>query len=441
MFRQGNGLFDQISQSRSSRNNNRIYRKYSVIYENLLDSFKFKNKKKINEKISTILGSWSKNSFSVDLSNLELKRKKLIISSNLVAQLKNFKFFFKKNLTSGNRVYKFYNNLVRYYYDNSVGRGDKNFDFSDKERKLKLLSFLYKNNFESTDLKIQQNFSKLNRWGVELGRGGFDWFWLRLGKTANVDKRVSVESERFIDSWGEESFDFLRKNLKYLTENQYTLKVMRSKYFNNQLSKNFTFYGLDNNMFNLKYDMLKNFYNLGLFGYQAYGKGLGNSNLSKYIERSIFDRLKQPLRVYMRERSPYLRNNYVILHQKVLKIYLNKKIKYNRVRFFIKPLQMYFRDFFRFSFDLKNINHVSRNELNLINLNIFSKFNSKHKVSRVKKLILNARILFKKNINNTYVISKKNLRIFNFLNTILKNFYNDLTENTLNVDQFKKIIK
>jgi hypothetical protein len=49
----------------------------------------------------------------------------------------------------------------------------------DSIRKLKMVSMLYKKNYYNTlqqDLKTQQNVSKLNRWGIELGRGGFDWF-------------------------------------------------------------------------------------------------------------------------------------------------------------------------------------------------------------------------------------------------------------------------
>jgi hypothetical protein len=89
------------------------------------------------------------------------------------------------------------------------------------------------------------------------------------------------------------------------------------------------------------------------------------------------------------------------MHQKLLTIYLNQKVKYENVRYFIKPLQIYFRDFVRFSLDLSVINYVSRSQLNLVNYNLYSKFTDKLKITKTKKLILNSRIFLIKILKQT----------------------------------------
>jgi hypothetical protein len=186
--------------------------------------------------------------------------------------------------------------------------------------------------------------------------------------------------------------------------------------------------------------MLKNFYNMGNFGSKGSDNFIKNRNFNNFIYSDILNRIKQPIRVYLKEKTPYSRYNYVIIHQKLLNIYLNKKIKYNKIRFLIKPLQMYFRDFFRFMFDLKNINYISRNQINIINLELFSKYSIKYKVSRVKKIILNARILYRKNKK----ISKNNYNFYlfyNFYNYIILNIYNNFFGESLTTNQIKKIIK
>jgi hypothetical protein len=97
-----------------------------------------------------------------------------------------------------------------------------------------MLSYLYKYS-NSQDLNIQQNISDTNRWGSDIGRGGFDWLWLRMSKYGNLTNRFSLEKGRFYDSWKERDYDISRKSLKYITENQYTMRLLRSKYFNKEI--------------------------------------------------------------------------------------------------------------------------------------------------------------------------------------------------------------
>ena len=140
----------------------------------------------------------------------------------------------------------------------------------DGIRKFKLISIHYKKNENKNipiDLKNQQNISKLNRWGVELGRGGFDWFWLKLSKyNKNINLREMVEKKRFNRSWFANKNNILRKYLKYLTINQYTLKLIRSKYFGTQLTSPKLINGLGNNLENLKKIMVSSYYPIGQIG-------------------------------------------------------------------------------------------------------------------------------------------------------------------------------
>jgi hypothetical protein len=132
------------------------------------------------------------------------------------------------------------------------------------------MSTLYKKNYYKTnqqDLKTQQNVSKLNRWGIELGRGGFDWFWLKISKYGKNNKiREIIEKKRFNNSWVAENVNILRKYLKYLTINQYTLKLIRSKYFGTQLSSQYINNGLGNSLVDLKNIFIKNYYPIGQTG-------------------------------------------------------------------------------------------------------------------------------------------------------------------------------
>lgn len=263
-----------------------------------------------------------------------------------------------------------------------------------------------------------------------------------MSKSTGLGSRFKLESRRFSDSWLRPDYDMLKKSLKYLSSNQYTLRIMRSKYFNKQLSKKNTYYAIDNNLYNLKYNLINNFYNLGSFGTPV---GLSKTsygfNYLDLLGSKVLNRIKQPIRSYLREKSPYGRNSYVILHQKILSIYLNKKVKYNKVRFLLKPLQLYFRDFFRFNFSLKNINHICRNQLNLININITNSFSSKIKLTRTKKIILNSRILYKQT-KLYYNDKSSNIGLFvSFFNNIVCKFYSDIYKDTMSLDQIKKIIK
>jgi len=111
------------------------------------------------------------------------------------------------------------------------------------------------------------------------------------------------------------------------------------------------------------------------------------------------------------------------------------------VRYFIKPLQFYFRDFIKFGFDLKNINYISRNEINLINYNLNKKLIQKKKLTKIIKLILNSRLLFRKiiiisnNTNKDFFMYKK------LMNLVLKPIYLKIQKNTLDYYQLKKILK
>jgi len=439
-FRSGFGLKDLISNSRNSRNFNRIFKKYNKSYSNIIELTRYKLLKNYNSKIDKLLNknlNINNNSIKTNLFN---KRSSLILNKNKYFQIKYLESTNIKNKLFGNRLFKFHYNFIK--NQNFFLLNDYNFDYSDRKKKLKLMSLIYKknenlNNIE--DLKIQQNYSKLNRWGTELGRGGYDWFWLRLNdKSSNL--RNKIENIRFNDSWVSNNNDLLRKSLKYLTSNQYTLRLIRSKYHSKELNKMFVYYGKNQNLFNLKYNLLSNFYNFGNFGSSKTDIKIKESYLNSIILDNLLNRIKQPLRVFIKEKSPYSRYNYVILHQKLLNIYLNKKIKYNRIRFLIKPIQIYFRDLFRFFFELKNINFITRNQISLINSNIVNKFSNKYKTTKIKKLILNGRIIFKKNIS-IYKNYKNKSLFYIFYKNVIKKFYNSLFSNNLSVNQIKKIIK
>jgi len=78
--------------------------------------------------------------------------------------------------------------------------------------------------------------------------------------------RESLEMTRFLNSWPINNFSIMKKYLKYITINQYTLRIIRSKYFNKQFNKLFLYYGKNQNIFNSKYNMIENFYPIGLLG-------------------------------------------------------------------------------------------------------------------------------------------------------------------------------
>jgi hypothetical protein len=137
-----------------------------------------------------------------------------------------------------------------------------------------------------------------------------------------------------------------------------------------------------------------------------------------------------------------LRFNYVFLHQKILDIYLNYKRKYNRVRFLIKPLQLYFRDFFRYGLDLRQINNITRNELNLVNSQLYGRFVEKINVSNAKKIILNSRIYYKKNIKYTIPNIDNGVGLVKIIyNSLLKPIYSELFKGTVGLFQLKKLLK
>lgn len=163
-FRSGFGLKDLISNSRNSRNFNRIFKKYNKSYSNIIELTRYKLLKNYNSKIDKLLNknlNINNNSIKTNLFN---KRSSLILNKNKYFQIKYLESTNIKNKLFGNRLFKFHYNFIK--NQNFFLLNDYNFDYSDRKKKLKLMSLIYKknenlNNIE--DLKIQQNYSKLNR--------------------------------------------------------------------------------------------------------------------------------------------------------------------------------------------------------------------------------------------------------------------------------------
>jgi hypothetical protein len=93
------------------------------------------------------------------------KKKNLILKTNKYVQFKlfnNINIFYNK--LSKNTIFKFHYNFLQNINKNN--NSEYYLDYSDRNKKLKLLSLIYKksnniNNFN--DLKTQQNYSKINR--------------------------------------------------------------------------------------------------------------------------------------------------------------------------------------------------------------------------------------------------------------------------------------
>jgi hypothetical protein len=272
-YRKNIGIRDPISSSRSSRNSNKVFRKYNKKFEYLISYDKKKKYlKKINIVENNIFNLYLKSEFKKLKEKIINKKKKIILETNIYKQLNIFNKKITKPLKLSNRLFKFHYNMInRKVY--ITKKFDNKLAGYDSVRKLKMMSTLYKKNYYNTvqqDLKTQQNVSKLNRWGIELGRGGFDWFWLKVSKFGNVDKknkiREIIEKKRFNNSWVGENLNILRKYLKYLTINQYTLKLIRSKYFGTQLSSPYINSGSGNNLVDLRKIFIKNYYPIGQTG-------------------------------------------------------------------------------------------------------------------------------------------------------------------------------
>ena len=95
-------------------------------------------------------------------------------------------------------------------------------------------------------------------------------------------------------------------------------------------------------------------------------------------------------------KSPYEMVNYNFLQQKALSLYINNKKKYEKLRFIVKPLQVFFRDYLNYNTDLSRVNYFHRSDKNLINTNVTNRFNSKVGLTKAKKLILNSRLQYRK---------------------------------------------
>jgi hypothetical protein len=92
--------------------------------------------------------------------------------------------------------------------------------------------------------------------------------------------------------------------------------------------------------------------------------------------------------------------------------------------------------------DLRQINYIARNELNLVNTQLYDRFIEKIKISNTKKIILNSRIYYKKNIKHTIPKIDHNFGFFNKIYSILlKPTYSELFKDTLSIFQLKKLLK
>jgi hypothetical protein len=122
-------------------------------------------KKNFNIKVSNLLNSKIINN-ELYIRKLFLNKKQnLILKTNKYIQFKlfnNSNIFYSK--LSKNTIFKFHYNLLKNINKNN--NSEYRLDYSDRNKKLKLLSLIYKksnniNNFN--DLITQQNYSKLNR--------------------------------------------------------------------------------------------------------------------------------------------------------------------------------------------------------------------------------------------------------------------------------------
>jgi hypothetical protein len=84
-----------------------------------------------------------------------------------------------------------------------------------------------------------------------------------------------------------------------------------------------------------------------------------------------------------------------------------------------------------------------RNNLNIVNSKINTESLKSKKITKVKKLILNSRVQYGKNIKfflNKKILNKNNLNGI-FKNQIITPTINNLLKNTISIDQLKKLIK
>ena len=148
----------------------------------------------------------------------------------------------------------------------------------DIDRKERLLTIKESLEFDelldpNIDLPEQAGVAPINRWGPSTGRGGLDWFWLRLSAikpnsefvSDNHSIRDGIEKARFIESWVpyvEQS----RRMLKYATLNQYILKAVRAKMFETKLSTNSVTLHRNNKLDELKDTILSDYYSFNHTG-------------------------------------------------------------------------------------------------------------------------------------------------------------------------------
>lgn len=435
-FRQTNKQKKILDNPKLNRNFGRLFRKLNKDLSVYQTEKYIGNKKKLLEKNL----DEEKNTIEKLEELRELGKVDLIKTQNLYKQLQK-----ENDIPTLTLHYNLLRKKTSMLAKNSI------YVHADRERKLNLLQKVYNigEELEDEDLGHQSGLADINRWGVQAGRGGFDWYWLRLNHTEKLndaEKKKTIrnffEKKRFEDIW-QSPEELLKKYLKYSTINQYTLRVIRSKYFAKQLATDDIYYGKGNSLPILKKILKDSYYAVGNTGPKFHiSGGVSDKYFNNWLYKNIIDRIKQPLRVDKVNRQPFLRYNYNILHQKVLTLYQNYKRKYDKLRHLVKPLQFYFRDYLRYNLDLRDINYMGRNDINLINANIHSKHVEKKKLTQVKKLLLNSRIMYEKDVNvwekeklsNSENIGKVGTEIF-------KSFFGEALKNTLTIEQLKKILK
>jgi hypothetical protein len=189
--------------------------------------------------------------------------------------------------------------------------------------------------------------------------------------------------------------------LKYATLNQYILKAVRAKMFETKLSSNAVILQRNNKLDEIKNTILNDYYSFNYNGRKNIMPNLTtDSGFSDWLANNLLNRLKQPLRAYKKMNSPYEMVNYNFLQQKALSLYLNNKKKYEKLRFIVKPLQVFFRDYLNHNSDMSKVNYFHRSDKNLINTDITTRFNSKNGLTKAKKLILNSRLQYRKILSN-----------------------------------------
>lgn len=141
-------------------------------------------------------------------------------------------------------------------------------------------------------------------------------------------------------------------------------------------------------------------------------------------------------------KSPYEVVNYNFLQQKAFSLYLNNKKKYEKLRFIVKPLQVFFRDYLDYNSDLSKVNYFHRSDKNLINTDVTTRFGSKIGLTKAKKLILNSRLQYRKILSNWKVSDESVTSNTEKVSaSVIKRAFDKLTVGALTNEQLKRIMK